>query len=195
MGRQTFTTAAWLWMKNPLPDGDGDIDYFGKRPGSGYIVQLNDGNGNFSAGWEMEDAQATVGGIALADFDVDGDLDALVTNGFRETGSFPSRLFWNDGNGQFTDSGQIMNESLGAELAVGDLDLDGDLDVFVANMDQPNEVWLYENGGFVDSGLRLGENTDMSGKATLGDLDGDGDLDIIVGRFRGGAEVWFNQTN
>ena len=176
-------------------DGDGDIDYFGKRPGTGYIVQLNDGSGNFSAGWQMEDAQATVGGIALADFDADGDLDALVTNGFRQSGSFPSRLFWNDGNGQFADSGQILNESMGAELTVGDLDLDGDLDVFVANMDRPNEVWLYENGVFVDSGVRLGKNTDMSGKATLGDLDGDGDLDVIIGRFQGGAEIWFNQIN
>jgi len=176
-------------------DGDGDIDYFGKRQGFGYIVQLNDGSGNFSPGWQMEDVQATIGGIALGDFDVDGDLDALVTNGFRQTGSFPSRLFWNDGNGQYTDSEQLLNESMGAELATGDLDNDGDLDVFVANMDRPNEVWLYENGGFVDSGLRLGKNTDMSGKAALGDLDGDGDLDVIVGGFRGGAEIWFNQTN
>jgi len=176
-------------------DSDGDVDYFGKRFGNGYIVQLNDGNGNFIPGWQMEDTQTTIGGIALADFDGDGDLDALITNGFRETGSFPSRLFWNDGNGQFTDSKQVLNESMGAELAIGDLDNDGDLDVFVANMDRPNEIWLYEDSGFIDSGLRLGKNTDMSGKATLGDLDGDSDLDVIVGRFRGGAEIWFNQTN
>jgi len=176
-------------------DRDGDVDYFGKRPGTGYIVQLNDGSEHFTTGWQMDDGQTTVGGITLADFDTDGDLDALVANGFRQTGSYPTRLFWNDGIGQFADSGQILNESMGAELAVGDLDNDGDLDVFVANMDRPNEVWLYENGVFFDSGLRLGENADMSGKATLGDLDGDGDLDVIVGRFRGGAEIWFNQTN
>ena len=139
--------------------------------------------------------QATYGGITLADFDRDGDLDALVSNGYREVGSFPTRLFWNDGKGSFTDSLQIINSTSLAEMGVGDLDNDGDLDVFVANMDQPNEIWINAgDGNLIDSGLRLGANTDMSGKPFLGDLDGDGDLDVIVGRFRGGAEIWFNQT-
>jgi TolB protein len=175
-------------------DGDGDVDYFGKRWGQGYVVQLNDGSGQFTPGWQMDDSQSTVGGVALADFDGDGDLDALVTNGFRRTGSYPSLLLWNDASGQFTDSGQRLNETMGAEAAVGDLDGDGDLDVFVTNMDLPNQVWLNDGGQFRDSGLRLGENSDVSGKTSLGDLDGDGDLDVFVGRFSGGAEIWFNST-
>lgn len=174
-------------------DGDGDVDYFGKRWGIGYTVQLNDGTGLFSEGWQMADVQSTVGGVALADFDKDGDLDALVANGHRNIGRYPTLLLWNDGTGAFTDSTQRLNGTSGAELAVGDLELDGDLDVFVANMDRPNEVWLNESGVFVDSGLRLGQDTDLSGKASLADLDGDGDLDVLVGKFNGGAEIWFNQ--
>ena len=142
----------------------------------------------------MTDHLVTLGGIGLADFDSDGDLDALVLNGFRETGSQPSRLFWNDGRGGFTDSGSLFNETMGADLALGDLDLDGDLDAVIANMDRPNEVWLYQDGAFIDSGLRLGQAADMSSMPMLGDLDGDGDLDIISGRFNGGAEIWFNNT-
>jgi len=176
-------------------DGDGDVDYFGKRWGQGYVAQLNDGSGQFSVGWHKDDSQSTVGGVALADFDGDGDLDALVMNGLRRTGSYPSLLLWNDGSGQFTDSGQRLNETLGAEAAVGDLDGDGDLDVFVTNMDLPNQVWLNDGGQFSDSGLRLGENSDMSGKPSLGDLDGDGDLDVFVGRFSGGAEIWLNSAS
>lgn len=172
-------------------DGDGDVDYFGKRTGSGYIIRLNQG-GQFSDGWQLADAKTTYGGIALADFDGDGDLDALVSNGYRDVGSFPTRLFWNEG-GNFIDSGKELRSTMLAEFAVGDLDNDGDLDVFIANMDQPNEIWLNDGAGnFVDSGLRMGTNSDMSGKPSLGDLDGDGDLDVVVGRFRGGAEIWWN---
>ncbi len=173
-------------------DGDGDDDYFGKRWGNGYVVFLNDG-GQLSEGWHLDDPEATLGGISLADVDADGDLDAVVANGFRDTGSYPSRVFFNDGSGQFTDSGQQLNPTLGADLAVGDLDLDGDLDMVVTNMDLPNEVWLNDGSGhFTDNGLRLGESADASGKPALGDLDGDGDLDLVVGRFRGGAQVWLN---
>jgi dipeptidyl aminopeptidase/acylaminoacyl peptidase len=175
-------------------DGDGDVDYFSKRWKVSYGVQLNDGNGHFSEGWQLADPETTVGGIALADFDGDGDLDALVTNGFSDSGSHPSHLFLNDGSGQFVDSGLSLNETMGAELVVGDLDNDGDLDVFVTNMDRPNEVWFNEGGILIDSGLQLGKSTDLSGKPSLGDLDGDGDLDVFIGNFKSGAEIWFNTT-
>ena len=179
-------------------DGDGDVDYFGKHWGEGYGVMLNDGGvqggtlGQFTLGWQMEDRQANVGDVVLADFDGDGDLDAMISNGFRDTGSQPARLLWNDGSGAFTDSGLRLNETMGTHFAVGDLDLDGRLDVVVTNMDRSNEVWLNRGAQFEDSGLRLGDTTEMSGRPTLGDLDGDGDLDVIIGRFRGGAEIWFN---
>ncbi|MBU0492364.1 MAG: VCBS repeat-containing protein [Chloroflexi bacterium] len=176
-------------------DGDGDADLLGKRYGEGYVVRLNDGAGKLSEGWQMPDSQAREGAIALADFDGDGDLDALVANGFRTGGSYPTILLWNDGRGQFTDSGQRLNATMGAEFGVGDLDGDGDLDVFVSNFDLPNEVWLNDGAGrLVDSGLRLGRNSDTSSRVSLGDLDGDGDLDVFVGSLAGQPEVWFNDA-
>jgi CubicO group peptidase (beta-lactamase class C family) len=183
-------------------DADGDVDYLGKRHGQGYVVWLNDGRGQFAEGWQLEDAQVMEGGIALGDFDGDGDLDALVANGFRSGGSHPTILLWNDGSGQFTDSGFQFNPTQGAELALGDLtcpggqcqgDGDGDLDVFVSNFDLPNEVWLNDGSGhFSDSGLRLGTDGHTSTRASLGDLDGDGDLDVCVGSLTARPEIWFN---
>ncbi|PKO07473.1 MAG: hypothetical protein CVU41_01910 [Chloroflexi bacterium HGW-Chloroflexi-3] len=175
-------------------DGDSDIDAVGKIWGQGLVTLINQGTGELLPSWKLEDQQTTIGDIALAGFDQDGDLDALICNGFRETGSYPCRLLWNDGNGQFTESGLNLPSTMGAHIAVGDLDLDGDLDVVVTNMGRLNQIWLYEDARFIDSGLRLGIESEMSGRPTLGDLDGDGDLDLIIGRFRGGAEIWFNLT-
>jgi hypothetical protein len=183
-------------------DADGDVDMLAKAYGQGYRVYLNDGGvqggtpGQFAAGWQMEDNQAMYGDLALADLDGDGDLDALIASGSRLEGSFPTRLLWNDG-GQFTDSGQQLNETMGARFAVGDLDGDGIPDVFVANMDRlPSEIWLNDGAGrLVDSGLRLGSpSRHLATWPSLGDLDGDGDLDVFVGSLQGRPEIWFNMT-
>lgn len=176
-------------------DLDGDLDIFGKVYGQGYQTLLNDGSGHLTTGWELKAEQAMDGSVSLNDFDGDGDLDALVANGFRSKDSFPTLLFLNNGTGDFLDSGQRLNPTKGADFVAGDLDDDGDLDVFVANMDQPNEVWLNDgNGHFVDSGLRLEGSTSrsLSTVPTMDDLDGDGDLDIFLGSFRDRPAIWLN---
>jgi len=178
-------------------DADGDVDILAKAYRTGYRVLLNDGTGQFVTGWQMEDSQAMIGGLALADLDGDGDLDALLANGFRSEGSYPTRLLWNDGHGRFTDSGQKLNKTLAARFAAGDLDRDGDLDLFVSNADQrPGEVWLNDGAGrLTDSGLRLeSPSRHLATWPSLGDLDGDGDLDVVEAGFEGKTEVWLNKT-
>ena len=73
--------------------------------------------------------------------DDDGDLDAFIANG----SSKPNRVWINDGNGTFTDSGQFLGSSTSQDVELGDVDDDGDLDAFVPNYwDQGNKVWINE---------------------------------------------------
>ena len=84
--------------------------------------------------------------------------------------------------------------------AVGDLDSDGDLDVFVATSeDRPrtpslattNKVWLNDGSGTFSLNSELA-STDSSAVA-LGDLDGDGDPDMFVASDGSDDTVWVQQ--
>ena len=86
------------------------------------------------------------------------------------------------------------SESGASRAALGDIDLDGDLDLFVTTnalvSDRPSSVWLNDGSGFFfDSRVRLGESD--SEDVELGDFDGDGNLDAFVAN-NGRDEVWLN---
>ena len=132
--------------------------------------------------------------VDLGDFDQDGDLDALVA---RLANNVGNRLFVNDGEGNLQDAGLNIGTTtaLTQRLAVGDLDGDGDLDVFTANDGSPDEVWFAIDGEigfeFVDSGQRLGGGL-RSVDVQLGDMDGDGDLDAVVASLDGTCRLFVN---
>ncbi|MBU0492365.1 MAG: VCBS repeat-containing protein [Chloroflexi bacterium] len=178
-------------------DADGDEDVFFKEERVGLRVLLNDGAGAFSPHWVYTDTSITVfGDMALGDTDGDGDLDAVVTNGdYRATG-YPTRILLNDGSGRFADSGQQLGAVRNANVALGDLDGDGDADLVLTDYKEPNQIWLNDGAGrYADSGLRFGSGQ-FYRHAHLGDLDGDGDLDVFLAAFGLGScpnEVWFNQ--
>jgi hypothetical protein len=57
------------------------------------------------------------------------------------------------GGGTFTDSGQALGNGDSEDVALGDVDGDGDLDAVVANSGQHNRVWRNDGSGtFTDSG-------------------------------------------
>ncbi len=175
-------------------DGDGHVDIFAKEYGMGYKTMLNDGQGGFADLWAMEDTTAVYGAVAIADLDGDGDRDALICNG-DHTGTYPTKVLLNDGDGRFYDSAQELEVTIWGRVGIGDLNGDRKVDAFVSSFGLPNQVWLNDGKGrFGDSGLRLtGDVNDNTTYVAMGDVDNDGSIDVLVANFADGRnEVWFS---
>ncbi len=138
-------------------------------------------------------------GIALGDIDGDGDLDAVVANGggFIEEGDArlgdslitcapDSESVWlNGGTGDFSAHTAPGANCFGVgtdstDVALGDLDGDGDLDVVIANTSGQQEQVRLNNGTGQFPTAMPSFGGDDSTAVSLGDLDGDGDLDAII---------------
>jgi len=199
-------------------DGDGDLDAFVGNccrgeygisdPSTGYIrvgysdsyntVWLNDGSGRFADSDQLLGNEATLA-VALGDVDGDGDLDAFVGNehmgGGVAVGSPANEVWFNDGTGRFSDSGQDLGHANSCAVALGDLDGDGDLDAFAGNgysrtSGQADKVWLNDGTGrFTDSGQNLGHAN--ARVVVLVDIDNDGDLDALVDN-DAASQIWLN---
>ena len=130
--------------------------------------------------------------VALGDLDADGDLDAVAANAPADGESQPSQVWLNDGAGVFTGTAQLFAVSNPADVALGDLNGDGALDIYFANgrWSQLDQIWLNDGAAtFYSSGQAFGgENT---ANVSLGDVDGDGDLDAVLGNL-GPESIWLN---
>lgn len=137
------------------------------------------------------------GGVALFDFDLDGDLDLLFIDSStwpdeeRDTGrTGRSLLYKNDGFAQFTDvTDTHLDLSLyGMAPAIGDINGDGYPDLFVTAVGS-NQLFLNQNGErFVNVTESYGVGGDpdaFSSCATFLDYDQDDDLDLFVCNYVG----------
>ncbi|MGI9543129.1 MAG: FG-GAP-like repeat-containing protein [Cyclobacteriaceae bacterium] len=126
------------------------------------------------------------GGVALFDYDLDGDIDMYLTGGSK-----PDKLFRNNGHFLFEDvsdsSGITVADSAKTMgVAAGDLNNDGFQDLFITTTEDSRNLLLLNNGHgvFNETSLAAGiTDSAFSISATLGDYDLDGFLDIYVANY------------
>jgi len=129
-------------------DDDGDADLFlSNIAGSDHnALYLNDGLGHFSKRTDGElvtAASRPSKGHAFGDYDLDGDLDLVIANGTESEVDLRNFLYLNDGAGRFvavTEGDLVDTPNISAGVAWADADLDGDLDLFIANWGGDNEA-------------------------------------------------------
>lgn len=193
-------------------DADGFLDFYlaayEKPMSKGHpdLLARNNGDGtfaDFTADSGIGDVAPMCGrGVTASDFDQDGDLDLYISN-YRLQVNF---LFQNDGSGRLVDrsgefgvqgdpdaSGNWFGHTIGS--CFGDVDNDGDFDLFCANLAHPRFVsqgfsnlsMLYMNSGEA-GGYRFSDERQERGirfqethsDPAFVDFDNDGDLDLSI---------------
>lgn len=199
-------------------NNDGFTDLYVTNYGPN-VLYRNNGDDTFTdvAGTAGVDGDLFSSGCAFVDVDADGYLDLYVVNyvqfdpdtnpecarqGVR-TYCTPEALlgaadvfYRNNGDGTFTDVSKEVGvgtaRGKGLGVVCGDVDNDGDVDIFVANDTTPNFLYRNERNGveMTEDALFAGVALSEEGRAysgmgaNLGDFDNDGYLDIVITNFQ-----------
>lgn len=209
-------------------DADGKIDLYVTNYGPNVLLKgagdltftdVTESSGTGDPAWSCS--------AAFFDKDADGDLDLYVANyvkfsltDYKRLSKDPNgflayphpdqfkaardTLYENDGSGHFVDRtselGIVDVDGKGLGVATVDFDIDGDVDIYVANDSTPNFLFKNEGGRFVDwttksnTGYNRDGVTEASMGVAVGDIDGNQLFDIMVTNLDGETNtLYLNQ--
>ena len=177
-------------------DGDLDLVYAGQSDSvennqrvSLTTVWLNDGDGGYSQGFDGVEG-VNNGDLELADLDGDGDLDLLLT-GAATDGDPRTLLYRNDHPLDFIDTGAQIQALKSSNLALGDVDRDGDLDLALGGLSASGlyAAMFTNDGGVLTQREDVALPGIIAGDFTWADYDNDQDLDLIVSGNNGATSL------
>ncbi len=172
---------------------DGDRDFCNPTvyPAQTDRLYRNLGNGRFEDITRPAGIDAVAGyglGLLASDFDGDGFIDIYVAND-----QSPAFLWHNRGDGTFDEiaviRGCAFNDNgeaiAGMGTAAADFDADGDLDLFVTNINHKSNLFLRNSGGMFEDVSRLWGDfswlVPFTGFGTVAvDLDVDGTRELLI---------------
>jgi len=204
-------------------DRDGDQDLYVANDVTPNVLFENQGDGTFrdvtlEAG--MDDPRGGMG-LAIADVDADGDEDVFLTNWELEANALYLNLLERRMTGR-TRRPRIRDGAIAAGVAAAgigvtswgpalvDLDLDGDLDLYVANgytspdyrstgicVGQPDHLFLATKPGAFEQAAQdlVGEGHPCASRGVVAcDFDRDGDEDLLVTANNGAPRLLRNDA-
>lgn len=203
-------------------DNDGDQDLYVASYGRNRLFLQQDGR--FTEAGQKAGVAHTGNAavVQVFDYDNDGWLDLMVGNYFDNVDMWnlphtkilqttfeyarnggPNLLYHNNGDGTFTEVAKKLgmdDPGWALDIGTGDLDGDGDTDVYLANDYGPDAVYKNNgNGTFTDvTPEATGGDRHAGMNVDLGDYDNDGDLDVYVTNITNpimqqGNMLWVNE--
>ena len=169
-------------------NGDGAVDLVvGTAAGQPIQIYLSGGFRDFATAPILLADTSANEGIALADFDRNGTLDLVVANG----GGQADVVYSNQGNGTFTVMA-TLGVTFGQDVAVGDFNDDGMMDIVVATI-ADNPVYFGNGiGGFTRDATPLGSANSLA--VAVGKFNNDDQDDIVFANAGSNSQIWIKNA-